>query len=225
MRNTISNRERYLSSVPCLSETQRHDRQRLVPRHPQLYLWRAPMTGAIVGQISIASSAVAVRWRMALRLSALRSMRFPTMTALNWSLAIPEIVLALLAMGILVFGVLWKRGNPSLACAMLGLGALLLTAVLVVSAADGQRLWRAVRRRPFRRVHQGADPGGRRHGPDPGHRLQRENRHRPFRIPRPHPALHCRHDGHGVGDQPDVVVYRARAAIPLHLRHGRLQPR
>ncbi len=59
------------------------------------------------------------------------------MTALNWSLAIPEIVLALLAMGILVFGVLWKRGNPSLACAMLGLGALLLTAVLVVSQPMG----------------------------------------------------------------------------------------
>ena len=60
-----------------------------------------------------------------------------TMTALNWSLAMPEIVLALLAMAILVFGVLWKRGNPSLACSMLGLGALLLAAVLAVSAPLG----------------------------------------------------------------------------------------
>ena len=59
------------------------------------------------------------------------------MTALNWSLATPEIVLALLAMAILVFGVLWKKGNPSLACSMLGLGALLLTAVLVVSQPMG----------------------------------------------------------------------------------------
>ena len=59
------------------------------------------------------------------------------MTALNWSLAIPEITLALLAMAILVFGVLWKRGNPSLMCSMLGLGALLLTAVLAVSAPLG----------------------------------------------------------------------------------------
>ncbi len=59
------------------------------------------------------------------------------MIALNWTLAVPEIALALLAMAILVFGVLWKRGNPSLACSMLGLGALLLTAVLVVSAPMG----------------------------------------------------------------------------------------
>ena len=59
------------------------------------------------------------------------------MTALNWSLATPEIVLALLAMAILVFGVLWKQGNPSLACSMLGLGALLLAAVLVVSQPMG----------------------------------------------------------------------------------------
>ena len=59
------------------------------------------------------------------------------MTALNWSLATPEIVLALLAMAILVFGVLWRKGNPSLACSMLGLGALLLTAVLVVSQPMG----------------------------------------------------------------------------------------
>ena len=59
------------------------------------------------------------------------------MTALNWSLAIPEITLALLAMAILVFGVLWKRGNPALICSMLGLGALLLAAILAVSAPLG----------------------------------------------------------------------------------------
>ena len=55
----------------------------------------------------------------------------------NWTLALPEIVLALCAMAILVFGVLWKRGNPSLACSMLGLGALMLAAVLAVSAPLG----------------------------------------------------------------------------------------
>ena len=55
----------------------------------------------------------------------------------NWYLAVPEIVLALCAMGILVFGVLWKRGNPALACSMLSLGALLLAAVLAVSAPLG----------------------------------------------------------------------------------------
>ena len=59
------------------------------------------------------------------------------MIALNWSLAIPEITLALLAMAILVFGVLWRRGNPALMCSMLGLGALLLAAILAVSAPLG----------------------------------------------------------------------------------------
>jgi NADH-quinone oxidoreductase subunit N len=59
------------------------------------------------------------------------------MIALNWTLAGPEIVLALCAMAILVFGVLWKRSNPSLACSMLGLGALLLTAVLTLTTPMG----------------------------------------------------------------------------------------
>ncbi len=55
----------------------------------------------------------------------------------NWSLALPEIILSLCAMAIMVFGVLWKRGNPALACSMLSLGALLLAAVLTVSAPFG----------------------------------------------------------------------------------------
>ncbi len=59
------------------------------------------------------------------------------MTDQNWTLALPEIVLACCAMAILVFGVLWKRGNPSLACSMLGLGALMLAAVLAMSAPLG----------------------------------------------------------------------------------------
>ncbi len=59
------------------------------------------------------------------------------MTALNWTLAIPEIVLALSAMAILIFGVLWKDGNPTFTCSMLGLAALVLTAALVVTAPLG----------------------------------------------------------------------------------------
>ncbi len=41
---------------------------------------------------------------------------------MNWTLAVPEIVLALCAMAILIFGVLWKNPNVSLACTMLGVG-------------------------------------------------------------------------------------------------------
>ena len=55
----------------------------------------------------------------------------------HWVLALPEIVLALCAMGILVFGVLWKKGNPTLACSMLSVAALLLAAVLAMSAPLG----------------------------------------------------------------------------------------
>ena len=60
-----------------------------------------------------------------------------TMTALNWGLAMPEIVLALCAMAILIFGVLWKSPNVTLACTMLSLGALLLAAVLAASTPLG----------------------------------------------------------------------------------------
>ena len=59
------------------------------------------------------------------------------MIAANWTLAVPEIALALCAMAILVFGVLWRNPAASLACSMLSLGALLLAAVLVVSAPLG----------------------------------------------------------------------------------------
>ena len=56
---------------------------------------------------------------------------------MNWTLAAPEIVLALGAMAILVFGVLWRNAAAALACSMLALGALLLAAVLVVSTPLG----------------------------------------------------------------------------------------
>ena len=52
-----------------------------------------------------------------------------TATAMNWSLAVPEIVLALCAMAILVFGVL-KKPDPAFSCTMLALASLLLAGVL-----------------------------------------------------------------------------------------------
>ena len=55
---------------------------------------------------------------------------------LNWSLAVPEIVLSLCGMGILIIGVLRKQ-DSALLCSMLTLGAFLLAAVLVVSAGRG----------------------------------------------------------------------------------------
>ena len=55
---------------------------------------------------------------------------------MNWSLALPEILLAISGMGILIFGVMQKR-DPTLMCSMLALGALLVAAVLVVSVGQG----------------------------------------------------------------------------------------
>jgi NADH-quinone oxidoreductase subunit N len=54
---------------------------------------------------------------------------------MNWTLAIPEIVLACCGLGIMIFGVLQKESFQI--CSMLTIAALLLTAVLVVTAAPG----------------------------------------------------------------------------------------
>jgi len=59
-----------------------------------------------------------------------------TAAAMNWSLALPEIVLSLCAMAILIFGVL-RKPDPAFICTMLALGALMLAGVLAVSAPYG----------------------------------------------------------------------------------------
>ncbi len=55
---------------------------------------------------------------------------------MNWNLALPEIVLAVCAMLILVFGVL-RKPDPAFTCTMLSLGALALAGVLVLAAPTG----------------------------------------------------------------------------------------
>lgn len=55
---------------------------------------------------------------------------------MNWSLALPEIVLSLCGMGILLFGVL-RRQESALIASMATLGAFLLTAILVASSTSG----------------------------------------------------------------------------------------
>ena len=55
---------------------------------------------------------------------------------MNWTLAVPEIVLSCGAMAILLYGVLQRR-DPTFVCTMLALGALVLTGVLVMGTAYG----------------------------------------------------------------------------------------
>ena len=55
---------------------------------------------------------------------------------MNWTLALPELVLALSGLAILLFGVMPKR-DTTFACTMLVLGAFLVTGVLVIAQAEG----------------------------------------------------------------------------------------
>jgi NADH-quinone oxidoreductase subunit N len=55
---------------------------------------------------------------------------------MNWSLALPELFLALSGMAILLIGVLQKR-DSTVICTMIALGALAITAVLVFGTASG----------------------------------------------------------------------------------------
>jgi NADH-quinone oxidoreductase subunit N len=56
---------------------------------------------------------------------------------MNWSLALPEIVLAVLGMAILLIGVLQRRHNSFQLASMMTVGAFLLTALLVVVGVNG----------------------------------------------------------------------------------------
>lgn len=55
---------------------------------------------------------------------------------MNWTLALPEIVLSCCGMAILVFGVL-RHGDSTYSCTMLTLGSFLVAAMLVASVAVG----------------------------------------------------------------------------------------
>ena len=55
---------------------------------------------------------------------------------MNWTVAVPELVLACLMMGVLMVGVLMKR-ESYFVCSMMVVGALLFTALLVVAGTEG----------------------------------------------------------------------------------------
>ncbi len=56
---------------------------------------------------------------------------------MNWTLALPEIALAVCGLLILMFGALRPRGNPFVPASLLCIAAMLLAAVLVVVTPDG----------------------------------------------------------------------------------------
>ena len=56
---------------------------------------------------------------------------------MNWTLAVPEIVLSVTGLVILLFGVMRSTGNPFVPSSVLTIGAMLVTAVLVVFSPSG----------------------------------------------------------------------------------------
>ncbi len=58
---------------------------------------------------------------------------------MNWTIAVPEIVLACIGMAILVFGVLRKQ-DCTLLCTMFTIGGFLVAALLVLTRVPGLRL-------------------------------------------------------------------------------------
>ena len=56
---------------------------------------------------------------------------------MNWTLALPEIVLSVCGLAILVFGVVQKKINPAVPCTLLTILAMVVTAALVLAVPDG----------------------------------------------------------------------------------------
>ena len=56
---------------------------------------------------------------------------------MNWTLALPEIVLSICGLAILVFGVLQRKSNPATLCTLLAVAAMLVAGVLVFAAPEG----------------------------------------------------------------------------------------
>ncbi len=58
-------------------------------------------------------------------------------SGMNWTLALPEIVLAIVGMATLVFGVLRKQQDPTLLCTMFTIGGFLIAGLLVLTRTSG----------------------------------------------------------------------------------------
>ena len=56
---------------------------------------------------------------------------------MNWTLALPEIMLSVSGLAILLFGVLRRQGNPAVPCTLLAILAMLVAGGLVLAAPDG----------------------------------------------------------------------------------------
>ena len=143
---------------------------------------------------------------------------------MTWTLALPELVLAICGLVILAAGVIPKQETffpVSMAC----VGALLLAAVLVLGQPEGTALGGHYVSDAFSGFMKflALSAAARRHPALA--RLQRAGRHGALRIPRAHAVRHARRDGHDLGQRPALALSRARAAVAAALCARRLQPR
>lgn len=142
----------------------------------------------------------------------------------NWGLAMPEIVLALCAMAILILGVLRKH-DSNLMCTMLGLGALVLTAALILSTPDGVGYRNLFIVDGFARFMKLLILAGAAMSAVLALDYNVKQGIARFEFAVPDPAVHGRHDDHVQCVEPDDLVSRSRAAVVGALHHVRLRSR
>ena len=186
-----------------------------------LTLWMGIYPSSFTGFFDAAVGAM-VEHHQAAMLPALPS--WPDVTVMNWTLALPELVLACAAWRCWCSACCAGR-DMFQACSMLVVGALLLTARAGAVDRLRHRLPRPVHQRCVFRVQQasGAGGGGAQRGDVA--RLQRAREPAAFRIPGADAVLHRRHDADGLRHQPDDAVSRRRVDEPVHLRPRRIRPR
>ena len=143
---------------------------------------------------------------------------------MNWAIALPEIALSVVAMAILIFGVL-RRDDTFFLTSMFALGGFLLAALLVLTATRGVGYHGQFVVRRVLQLREDPGAGGRGARADPVARLQPQEPHRALRISRADAAVRHRHDGDGIGLEPDDAVSRARTAIARALRAGGVRAR
>ena len=143
---------------------------------------------------------------------------------MNWTLALPEIVLACLGMAILVFGVLRKDDGTQLAT-MFAVGALLVAGMLTLSRQTGFGYHGQFISDSFSTFNKTLILAGSALSLLLSLEWNRSQNIARFEFSGAGPVLHRRHDDHGVGVQPDDAVSGPGTAITGPLRPRGLRAR
>ena len=140
--------------------------------------------------------------------------------------ALPEIILAVVAMALLMLGVFRGDGSTRTVSWLAVAGDGGRGVFVITGPSDGRRhLLGHVRRRPVRRLHEGA--GADRVGTGPRHvvRIPPGRRHGAVRVPGPSGSRHSRYAHDGLGERSHGALSGTRAPEPRALRGRGLQAR